>query len=201
MRDLRQNTDGHRFARGSLDYYCFLSVLILIKKSCFVIRTFIYGKNFTMAYSYTVKKTIEFSETDMAGIVHFSNFFRYMEMAEHAFLRSLGLSVHFNEAGQCNGWARVHAECDYLSPLHFEEEVEIELFVREIRRKTINYFYVFKKFDGEEANVVATGTITAVSVLINRQDNSISGQEIPTNFKDVINICPPEYYQKHLKKQ
>ncbi len=154
-----------------------------------------------MAYSHTIKKLIEFSETDMAGIVHFSNFFRYMEMAEHSFLRSLGLSVHYNEAGQCNGWARVHAECDYWSPLHFEEEVEIQLFVREIRHKTINYFYVFQKLDTEGATIVATGTIIAVSVVINRQDNSIRGQEVPTNFKDVINICPSEYYQKYLKKR
>ena len=39
-----------------------------------------------MAY----KRRVEFAETDMAGQVHFSNFFRYMEAAEHAFFRSLG---------------------------------------------------------------------------------------------------------------
>ena len=155
-----------------------------------------------MAYSFTIKRQIEFSETDMAGIVHFSNFFRYMEMAEHAFLRSLGLSVHYNVGGQCNGWARVHAECDYLLPLHFEEEFEINLFVREIRNKTINYFYVFKKLDDTaSAGVVATGTITAVSVMINRQDNSIKGQKIPTSFTDEINVCPLEYYQEYLKNR
>ena len=39
------------------------------------------------------ERTVEFSETDMAGIVHYSNFFRYMESAEHAFFRALGFSV------------------------------------------------------------------------------------------------------------
>jgi len=29
----------------------------------------------------------------MAGVVHFSNYFRWMEIVEHAFFRSLGLSV------------------------------------------------------------------------------------------------------------
>ena len=33
------------------------------------------------------------TDTDMAGIVHFSNFFRYMERVEHAFFRSLGFSI------------------------------------------------------------------------------------------------------------
>ena len=154
-----------------------------------------------MAYTHTIKKQIAFSETDMAGIVHFSNFFRFMEMAEHAFLRSMGLSVHYNVEGQCKGWARVHAECDYWSPLHFEEEVEIQLFVREIKHKTINFFHVFRKVDGDNATVVATGTIIAVPVSINRQDNTIQGEEIPTSFTDVINVCPPEYYQEYLKRK
>ena len=45
-----------------------------------------------MAYEYTTTKKIEFSETDMAGLVHFSNYFRYMEVAERDFFESLGLS-------------------------------------------------------------------------------------------------------------
>jgi acyl-CoA thioester hydrolase len=43
-----------------------------------------------MAFEYKVRRRVEFSETDMAGIVHYSNFFRYMEAAEHEFFRSLG---------------------------------------------------------------------------------------------------------------
>ena len=41
------------------------------------------------AHEFTITRRVEFSETDMAGIVHFSNFCRYMEHAEHAFFRSL----------------------------------------------------------------------------------------------------------------
>ena len=37
-----------------------------------------------MAYEFRLVRQVEFSETDMAGIVHYSNFFRYMEAAEHA---------------------------------------------------------------------------------------------------------------------
>ena len=32
-----------------------------------------------MPYEFKAVRRVEFSETDMAGIVHFSNFFRYME--------------------------------------------------------------------------------------------------------------------------
>ena len=72
-----------------------------------------------MAYEFKLIRRIEFSETDMAGIVHFSNFFRMMESAEHAFFRSLGFSVH--PEGGTTGWPRVSATCDYLRPLRFED--------------------------------------------------------------------------------
>jgi acyl-CoA thioester hydrolase len=44
-----------------------------------------------MASRYIHRRRVLFHETDMAGIVHFSNFFKYMEEAEHSFMRSLGL--------------------------------------------------------------------------------------------------------------
>ncbi len=47
-----------------------------------------------MSFDFRTKRRIEFAETDMAGIVHFSNYFRYMEETEHEFLRSLGLTGH-----------------------------------------------------------------------------------------------------------
>ena len=40
-----------------------------------------------MADPFRTTRLVEFGDTDMAGIVHFANFFRYMESAEHAFLR------------------------------------------------------------------------------------------------------------------
>ena len=46
-----------------------------------------------MPYEQRIRRRVEFSETDMAGIVHYSNFFRYMEAAEHEFFRALGFSV------------------------------------------------------------------------------------------------------------
>ena len=56
-----------------------------------------------MSYEFKVVRRVEFADTDMAGIVHYSNFFRYMEMAEHGFFRALGHSVvmdHFAPPAQ-----------------------------------------------------------------------------------------------------
>ena len=42
---------------------------------------------------YTLHRRVNFYETDCAGIVHFSWFFRYLEEAEHARWRAAGLSI------------------------------------------------------------------------------------------------------------
>ena len=56
-----------------------------------------------MLYEFKVIRQVEFSETDMAGLMHFSNFFRFMESTEHAFFRSLGLALHQHEGERMSG--------------------------------------------------------------------------------------------------
>src|SRR6185295_12496285 len=98
-----------------------------------------------MAFEFKLTRRVEFAETDMAGIVHFSNFFRYMENTEHAFYRSLGASVIMNQLEPPLGFPRVHAECDYRRPIRFEETMEVHLLVREKRSKVLSYLFKFRK--------------------------------------------------------
>src|SRR3954453_13229274 len=100
-----------------------------------------------MPYEFKVTRRVEFSETDMAGIVHYSNFFRYMETAEHGFFRSLGFSIFTAQVDPPVGWPRVHAECDYQQPLLFEDVIEIHLLVSEKRSKTLTYKFRFRKLN------------------------------------------------------
>src|SRR5213594_4933640 len=100
-----------------------------------------------MAYEFKLVRRVEFSDTDMAGIVHYSNFFRYMEAAEHEFFRSLGFSVVTRQVDPPVGWPRVHAECDYKHPLRFEDEVEIRLLVSEKRSKSLSYQFRISKIN------------------------------------------------------
>ena len=46
-----------------------------------------------MHTKFRTTRRVEFSDTDMVGIAHFTNYFRFMEEAEHALLRARGLSV------------------------------------------------------------------------------------------------------------
>jgi acyl-CoA thioester hydrolase len=142
-----------------------------------------------MAFEFKALRRVEFSETDMAGIVHYSNFFRYMETAENGFFRSLGHSVVMNQFETPLGWPRVHAECDYRRPLRFEDEVEIHLLVSRKKSKAISYLFKFTKLNGPERVEVARGSLTVVCVA-KRKDGSFAAVKIPGKFAAKIQVAP-----------
>src|ERR1041384_7043346 len=113
-----------------------------------------------MAYEYKVVRRVEFSDTDMAGIVHYSNFFRYMEAAEHEFFRSLGFSVVTRQVDPPVGWPRVRAECDYKQPLRFEDEYEVHMLVAEKKSKSLTYQFRIRKLNAQPSEEVARGSLT-----------------------------------------
>jgi acyl-CoA thioester hydrolase len=117
-----------------------------------------------MAYEFKLVRRVEFSETDAAGIVHFSNFFRYMESVEHAFFRSLGHSVLMEESDPPVGWPRVAVSCEYFQPLRFEDEVELHLLVAEKKAKSLTYLIRFRKLNADPPVEVACGRLTVVCV-------------------------------------
>jgi YbgC/YbaW family acyl-CoA thioester hydrolase len=141
-----------------------------------------------MPYEFKHRRRIEFAETDMAGIVHFANFFRMMEVTEHAFFRSLGLSIHGHEPGTTTGWPRVSATCDFRAPLRFEEEVEIHLLVAEVRTRSIRYAFIFRKVsDGSE---VARGEVAAVCASVEKATGKLSAVPIPEAVRELIQPAP-----------
>jgi len=115
-----------------------------------------------MSYGSKLTPSVEFSETDMAGIMHFSNFFRFMEAAEHAFFRSLGLSVALSRVGLRLHLPRVHAECDYLAPIRFEDEILIHLLVQKKGARSLTYQFRFYRENQSPRQEVARGRLVVV---------------------------------------
>ncbi|MCC7290809.1 MAG: acyl-CoA thioesterase [Phycisphaerales bacterium] len=111
-----------------------------------------------MGPAFRQKRRIQFAETDLAGVLHFSNYFRLMEEIEHAFFRSLGTCVISEADGVTVSWPRVAAECEYRAPLRFEDEVELRLILTHVGNKALSYDVEFVL--GNE--VAATGKITAI---------------------------------------
>ena len=147
----------------------------------------------SMPYQYRHRRRVQFSETDLAGIVHFANFFRYMEEAEHAFYRSLGFSVHgmvAQEGDDPVGWPRVHASADFRKPLKFEDEFEIELLVAAVGPKTIDYQFRFFAAGSEE--LLATGKFTVICVRFDQEAGRMRAVGIPEAIRLQIEVAPAE---------
>lgn len=103
-------------------------------------------------------RRVQFAETDLAGVVHFSNYFRMMEELEHAFWRSLGSSVHRGREGVAEGWPRVAASCEYSLPVRFEDELELRMSITALGEKSMSYETEFQ----HQGRRVALGRMTIV---------------------------------------
>ena len=124
-----------------------------------------------------LSRRVLFSETDVAGIVHFSNFFRYFEDAEHELWRQAGLSIHPEKSAI--GWPRVMASCEFFRPLKFEQEFEITLRIVEMTRRTIRYEGTITRA-GER---IAAGA-WKIACVDRLPDGSLKSADIPANVAE-----------------
>ena len=111
-----------------------------------------------MVEPFRTTRLVEFSDTDMAGIMHFSAFFRYMESAEHELLRSWGYSIFDQHHGLTLSYPRVKATCEYHAPAHSEDVLEIAVTVSRVGTKSITYRFAFRS----EGRQIATGEVICV---------------------------------------
>ncbi len=106
----------------------------------------------------------------MAGIMHFSAYFRYMEAAEHELLRSIGLSVYSEIDGAVVSFPRVAASCDYTSPVRCEDVLDIDVTVKRVGTKSVTYTFCFRDRDRD----VATGKMTSVCCRVEHGKSPVS---------------------------
>ena len=107
--------------------------------------------------SSSFRRRVVFSETDASGRVHFTQFLKWVEDAEHQLLKSLGIAV-FSEDG---GWPRVNVQCNYLQAVSYDEEVEVELRLAKIGKSSLHWAF---RILTEEGVVAAEGAMVTVSV-------------------------------------
>lgn len=138
-----------------------------------------------MPSEFSLTRRVEFHETDMAGIMHFANFFRWMEICETDFYRSLGLPLISFVPGQVVGWPRVSVSCSYRAPLRFNDTAEVKLFVKKLGTRSVTYVFQFRK----GAELVATGEVTAVCVASDAKGAMVA-QPIPADIRAKLAVAP-----------
>ncbi len=131
-------------------------------------------------------RRVEFCDTDMAGIVHFSNFFRFMEAAETEFLRARGLSVKMDWEGQTIGFPRVSASCDYASPARFEDVLDVAVSLDRLGTKSVTYAFTFSRGGA----LIAQGKVTSVCCQVGA-DQAFEAIAIPEGYRAKISTQAP----------
>ncbi len=101
-------------------------------------------------------RTVSFSDTDAAGVAHFTALMKYVEDAEHEALRRTGFTVH----GSGEGWPRVHVDCDFLAPLRFGDKTEIILWLEAVGESSLTWN--FHVHDNHTGVTVAVGQMVTV---------------------------------------
>jgi len=88
-----------------------------------------------------------FGDTDQMGVVYYANYLRYFESARAAYWRALGKSYKDLEA-----WGValpvVEAHCHYKLPARYEDLLEVEVDVSELRGASLRFAY--RIFRGDE---------------------------------------------------
>jgi len=137
-------------------------------------------------YEFHARRKVEFSDTDMAGIVHFSRLIVFMENAEHAFMEALGGSVSMHYEDHEIGWPRVAVSCEFVSPARFNEIVDLHLRVLHKGTSAVTYGFDIKVGD----RLVGRGKMTSVCCIMDRETGP-RPTPIPPFIADQIEEAPP----------
>jgi YbgC/YbaW family acyl-CoA thioester hydrolase len=144
---------------------------------------------------FVTTRRVEFIDTDMAGIVHFTNFFRYMEQAEAEFFRTQGYSLATTTDGTGVGWPRVAASASFKAPAYHNDVLEVRIFIRRRGFKSLTLQFEFHR--GE--TLVATGQIKTAYCCF-RPGHAIQSMEIPPEFDSLLGPYDPAADKEPVEK-
>ncbi|MGR3695675.1 MAG: tol-pal system-associated acyl-CoA thioesterase [Sagittula sp.] len=69
---------------------------------------------------------VYYEDTDLAGIVYYANYLRFIERARSELLRAAGVDQARLRAETGVVFAVRHLEADYLRPAHFDDALRVE---------------------------------------------------------------------------
>ena len=107
-----------------------------------------------MSVEHVERLRVAWIDTDAGGRIHFTNAFRWAELAETGLLRSLAL---------LDGWSdypRKHVDAEFHRVLRFEDEIEVRIRVERVGATSITYAWTIAK----DEEVCIEGRHTVVNV-------------------------------------
>ena len=145
--------------------------------------------------SFYITRRVEFHETDAAGLMHFSNFYRWMEICEHEWFRAQGIPImRTTDEGTRYGWPRRDAMCSFIRPLRLGDLVRVSASIKKVNDTSLTYAFTFEKDRAGKWTTVASGTMTTVHVK-QHKEGLMEAEPFPTAVDTALNTTT------HLPKE
>jgi acyl-CoA thioester hydrolase len=109
-----------------------------------------------------------FGDTDQMGVVYYGNYMRYFEGARAAFLRSFGKS-HADLDAWGVALPVVEAHCRYRRPARYEDLIDVDVDVGELRAASMKFVYEVRRGD----EVLADGYTRHASVGVDGRPRAV----------------------------
>ena len=105
--------------------------------------------------SHQVRLRVRYAETDQMGIVYHANYLIWMEVGRVEYCRNAGLRYRDLERDAEIHLAVVEANCRYLAPARYDEEVIVDTSIDEVSPRMVRFAYQIR--NAESNNILVTG--------------------------------------------
>ena len=113
--------------------------------------------------SATVHVRVPFVDVDSSLRIHFTAMFRYMEVAEHELMRSLGLP--YATALRTLAFPRVHLDCDFHRAIAYDDELDVTATVDHVGKSSWTVLFTALPSGAEPTTpALAVGHMTIVAM-------------------------------------
>ncbi len=129
---------------------------------------------------------VRYAETDQMGVVYHANHFIWFEVGRVEFLRQLGFSYKTMETEDDCFIVVVDARCRYKAPVHYDDEVQVRTWLKQVREKVIHFGYELR--NAQTGQVLAEGETTHIVV-----NAKVKPRKLPERYLTVFRSAMNDY--------
>ncbi|AKF06157.1 acyl-CoA thioesterase [Sandaracinus amylolyticus] len=126
---------------------------------------------------------VRFGDEDHARIVYYPKFFHFFHVAFEDFFDRQGMPYR-DCLDEGVGWPAVHAEADYRRPVRFGDDLDFEVSVTSLSKRSATFRYVGTVRSSDTAAVVGTIVVACIDM------KTMRAQPIPDKYRAL--------FEKHL---
>jgi acyl-CoA thioester hydrolase len=131
--------------------------------------------------SHQTRIRVRYAETDQMGVVYYANYLVWMEVGRVEYCKARGFRYKDMELEDGVLLVVIEAQCRYLFPARFDEDVTIETRIAEANSRIVHFGYEMRLADGRK---LATGSTR--HIFCNREMKPV---RLPEKYRALFGIA------------